>query len=981
MSERQGDSKRAKTVEESGESRESRTLKVALAGQQLAEPADAAPADGSASGKVQLAQTFTLPDGRVLDVNQILNAIQSGADSIPIDGENSILIEDLLVALGLDSIEKLGDGDRVENTTASFTPGPLIQILQSLIEKGVIDPTFLNYGMLGLEEELVLAEDEGVDLSLLNWSIEGSSVLTEGGAPGIYTVSYTGVTLAPGQTVTISVATGGGFDGDTANDALAGSDYTALGTVLTFTGGGATGQTVAVSTIDDTVVEGDEDYTVTLTAAGAGTIVTSQSNTVIGDDNDGSLLTWSITGDSTVAEGGTAAYTVSYAGATLAPGQTVTISVATGGGFDGDTANDALAGSDYTALGTVLTFTGGGATGQTVAVSTIDDTVVEGDEDYTVTLTAAGAGTIVTSQANTVIGDDNDGSLLTWSITGDSTVAEGGTAAYTVSYAGATLAPGQTVTISVATGGGFDGDTANDALAGSDYTALSTVLTFTGGGATGQTVAVSTIDDTVVEGDEDYTVTLTDAGAGTIVTSQSNTVIGDDNDGSLLTWSITGDSTVAEGGTAAYTVSYAGATLAPGQTVTISVATGGGFDGDTANDALAGSDYTALGTVLTFTGGGATGQTVAVSTIDDTVVEGDEDYTVTLTAAGAGTIVTSQANTVIGDDNDGSLLTWSITGDSTVAEGGTAAYTVSYAGATLAPGQTVTISVATGGGFDGDTANDALAGSDYTALGTVLTFTGGGATGQTVEVSTIDDTVVEGDEDYTVTLTNAGAGSIVTSQANTVIGLDDNDASLLNWTIASGDSTVVEGGTASYMVSYTGATLAPGQEVTISVATGGGFDTNLDDAEAGTDYTTLGTILTFTGGGATQQAVQVSTVDDTVVEGDEDYTVTLTNAGAGFDRDEPGEHGDRRQRRLAAELDDRRRFDGRGGRHGFVHGVVHGCDAGAGSGSDDLGGDGRRVRRRHGERRAGGLGLHGAGDGADLHRRRCDAAGGSGVDG
>ncbi|MEX0808052.1 MAG: Calx-beta domain-containing protein, partial [Dongiaceae bacterium] len=114
-------------------------------------------------------------------------------------------------------------------------------------------------------------------------------------------------------------------------------------------------------------------------------------------------------------------------------------------------------------------------------------------------------------------------------------------------------------------------------------------------------------------------------------------------------WSIAGSSEVSEGSTAGYTVSYTGATLAVGQTVTISVATGGGFDGSSVNDATAGSDYTVLGTVLTFTGGGSTAQTVAVSTIDDTIVEGDEDFSVTLSGAGAGTIVTSQANTVIED--------------------------------------------------------------------------------------------------------------------------------------------------------------------------------------------------------------------------------------------------------------------------------------------------------------------------------------------
>ncbi|MDZ4736199.1 MAG: Calx-beta domain-containing protein [Rhodospirillaceae bacterium] len=208
--------------------------------------------------------------------------------------------------------------------------------------------------------------------------------------------------MATGQTVTISVGTGAGYDGSLA-DATSGSDYTSLGTVLTFTSG-ATSQTVAVSTIEDTIVESDEDFTVTLSNAGAGTIVTSQANTVIEDDGD--AVVFNIAGMTSVDEGDTATYTVTYTGATLAPGQTATVSVATNSGFT-STLSDATAGSDFTALGTMLTFTGGGVTSRTVSVSTVDDTIVEGDEDYTVRLSAPTNGTLGASQANTVIDDAN----------------------------------------------------------------------------------------------------------------------------------------------------------------------------------------------------------------------------------------------------------------------------------------------------------------------------------------------------------------------------------------------------------------------------------------------------------------------------------------------------------------------------------------------------------------------------------------------
>ena len=94
-------------------------------------------------------------------------------------------------------------------------------------------------------------------------------------------MSYTGATLAPGQVTTIIVGSNGGFDRQIWTMRSPGRDYTSLGTTLTFTAGGPNSQTVAVSTIHDTVVEGTEDYTVTIGGQTAGTISTSQANTII----------------------------------------------------------------------------------------------------------------------------------------------------------------------------------------------------------------------------------------------------------------------------------------------------------------------------------------------------------------------------------------------------------------------------------------------------------------------------------------------------------------------------------------------------------------------------------------------------------------------------------------------------------------------------------------------------------------------------
>lgn len=106
-----------------------------------------------------------------------------------------------------------------------------------------------------------------------------------------------------------------------------------------------------------------------------------------------------IAGTTQLNEGDTGTYTVSYASGSIAPGNTVTITVASADGT-------ATAPDDYTALSTVLSFTGGGVTTQTVAVSTLEDAVVDGTEDYTVTISGQSAGTLGTATVETDILDE-----------------------------------------------------------------------------------------------------------------------------------------------------------------------------------------------------------------------------------------------------------------------------------------------------------------------------------------------------------------------------------------------------------------------------------------------------------------------------------------------------------------------------------------------------------------------------------------------
>jgi hypothetical protein len=567
------------------------------------------------------------------------------------------------------------------------------------------------------------------------WSISGSSFVSEGGT-ATYTVSYSGETLAPGETMTIDLQTQPG-------SADEGSDYSGVTTTLTFTGGESTSMTVAVSTVEDTVIESDENYSVIIgnpshgNVAGDGEVVTT-----IGDGND-TILSWQIEGNSAVEEGHDAIYTVSYTGATLADGESATVTVHTypgGGAEEGE-------GKDYIGVNEVLTFTGGGATAQTISVEVLSDTMVEYSENYSVDL----------------IGDLNTtGSSVTtqilepvqWRIDGSSFASEGETAVYTVSYSGGQIAPGEIMTIDVQTQAGSEPGSASE---GEDYTGVTTTLTFTGGGDTSMTVEVSTVADTVIEDTEHYNVVITNPSHGNVAefSGETTTYIGDGND-TILSWQIEGQSTVEEGEDAIYTVSYSGAALGDGQTTFVTVQThGGGAQGE-------GIDYSDVDQILTFVGGGETAQTIAVETIADTDIETSQDYSVDL-SSDIGLTGGASVTTVIHDP-----VQWEIFGPENVVEGNAAIYTVGYAGDSLAPGDIATVTIDSSSGT-------AIEGEDYQGVHEILTFTGGGAATQTLQVHTLGDNDAEGDENYSVSISQVDHGKIGTGETQTTIADDDND--------------------------------------------------------------------------------------------------------------------------------------------------------------------------------------------------------------
>ena len=622
------------------------------------------------------------------------------------------------------------------------------------------------------------------------------------------------------QTVTVDYATADGT-------AQQGSDYAAAAGTLRFAPGEAS-KTIPVPTVEDTVEEQTETFTVTLSNPGGATIQDGTATGTITDD-DGPVTALPLLNiiDDTVEEGEEARFTVTLSRTST---QTVTVDYATADGT-------AQQGSDYAAAAGTLRFAPGEAS-KTIPVPTVDDTVEEQTETFTVTLSNPGGATIQDGTATGTITDD-DGTVTALPLLNiiDDTVEEGEQAQFTVTLSRTST---QTVTVDYATADGT-------AQQGSDYAAAAGTLRFAPGEAS-KTIPVPTVEDTVEEQTETFTVTLSNPSGAAIQDGTATGTITDD-DGPVTALPLLNiiDDTVEEGEQAQFTVTLSRTST---QTVTVDYATADGT-------AQQGSDYAAAAGTLRFAPGEAS-KTIPVPTVEDTVEEQTETFTVTLSNPSGAAIQDGTATGTITDD-DGPVTALPLLNiiDDTVEEGEQAQFTVTLSRTST---QTVTVDYATADGT-------ARLGSDYTAASGTLQFAPGEAS-KTIPVPTVEDTVQEQTETFTVTLSNPGGAAIQDGTAAGTITDDDGPVTalpLLNII----DDTVEEGEQAQFTVTLSRTST---QTITVDYATADGT------ARLGSDYTTASGTLQFAPGEASK-TIPVPTVEDTVQEQTETFTVTLSNPG------------------------------------------------------------------------------------------------------
>ena len=457
----------------------------------------------------------------------------------------------------------------------------------------------------------------------------------------------------------------------------------------------------------------------------------------------------------------------------------------------------------------------------------------------------------------------------------DASADEGEAITFTVTLG---LGASGTVTVQYATSGGT-------ATEGTDYTVASGTLTFNPGETT-KTFTVQTTGDTDAESDETFTVTLSNpTGDAAISDATATGTIDDDDEAALPTVGITADrSSIRESlpDPVIFTVTRSASSAAE-LAVTVDVSETG------ADIVPAGLEGERTVTIAA----NQASQTFTLLVPDNDVWNLDSVVTASIVAKSHYQISGTEDSVAVNvedDDFSDATVTLEATGSTDIDEGTSGSYKI------VVTTDRDEEPHGCAGGITVEPSGGTAMGTDYNALnnfGSPVSTRPCGISFSRVDIDdtaavdfrwrrssatfqlrATDDTLDEDDETVILTAmaTDAAYTVHMTEGSLTYTIKDNDDPPNLSINDASGN----EGGAIDFTVNLSAAS---GKTVMVAYATSG------DTATEDTDYTAASGMVTFAVG-ETAKTITVQTVQDTDVEGDETFTVTLsgpTNAAISDD--------------------------------------------------------------------------------------------------
>lgn len=678
------------------------------------------------------------------------------------------------------------------------------------------------------------------------WVVSTSSHPTEG-STGTITVTWTGGNVGD-RSVDLTIT----------GDAVDGTDYTSINggaaqTITIDTTSGPQSQDISVVTTDDSIVEEDESVVATLSSPSDSATLDSSSSSLDIIDNDSATYSIDATddaaGEPTGGTGGTGTYTVSISDESST---ITTLSYSVTG-----TANS---GADFTALSGTVSIAAGD-TSETITLNALDDTILEGDETVIVTLTGKTAGdddiTASASLADTVTIDDGDTATVTINASKTDAVEDGTDGSWTVEFSDNSLTSSSDTIVNVSLGG--------SSTAGTDFANFTTVTIPAGDSSVPVTIDPSADDS--VEGTETAELTLDsiDTSNASITGVSGAPVSLDiaDAESASVEWASTTGSTDEDSGpgsvNAVLTTSPVTATLAANLTIEVDSADG---------SATQPGDYTQITAgILTFSAGDGNADTASQSiTINsDTLVEGDETLTLTLSNPSAnGSLGTDTLHTHTINDAESVSVQLTATSN-TLAEAVGADQTVFTAQITTGAGNTLQDSLTVEVTFTNGTAESA----DYTlnipaTSGGTLTFANGSGNSatQNIVMDLVDDALVEDNDTLTVALQNPDSPMTIGTNSSGTLTITSEDTGTISISKIDGDEATPS--SVRFLVSST----AESEEaVTLNLTVGG-------TAASPADYAAIGSTFVLPAND-TSELFDFAVVDDTIIEADETVSVTV----------------------------------------------------------------------------------------------------------
>jgi len=603
------------------------------------------------------------------------------------------------------------------------------------------------------------------------------------------------------------------------------------GSVTFGAGNWNTAQTVTVTGVNDDVDDGDQVYSI-VTAAATSTDsnysgVNAADVSVTNTDDDGAGITVSAISGNTTEGAGTATFTIVL---DTEPTADVTIGLSSSDPGEGTVSP-----------GSVTFGAGNWNTAQTVTVTGVNDDVDDGDQVYSIVTAAAtstdsnysGEDPVDVSVTNT---DDDTAGITVSAISGNTTEGAG-TATFTIVL---DTEPTADVTIGLSSSDPGEGTVSPGSV------------TFGAGDwSTAQTVTVTGVNDDVDDGDQVYSIvtaaaTSTDSnysGVNAADVSVTNT----DNDVAGITVSAISGDTTETGAQATFTIVL---DTEPTADVTIGLSSSDPGEGTVSP-----------GSVTFGIGNWDIAQTVTVTGVNDDVDDGDQGYTIVTAAAtstdsnysGENAANISLSNT---DDDVAGVTISPITGLLTDESGSTDTFS-----ATLDSEPVANVFIYL---------NSTDTGEGVVSPGWLEFNSTNWDNPQLAVITGIDDVVIDGSQPYTIETFISSEDGIYISVDPTDLSVinTDNDVAEITVDPVSGLSTTEAGGSDSFTMVLESQPIA---DVTVNVS--------VSDLSEGT--VTPQTVIFTPSNWDIHQTIVVTGVDDTIDDGDIEYTIFTSPAISG----------------------------------------------------------------------------------------------------